>query len=50
MHINFAVFQLISAPNKPLRLVDKKLTPKYDIKVGKSVILWEYRLIDLLNT
>ena len=31
-------------------LVDKKLSPKFDYKVGKSVILWEYMFIDTLNT
>ena len=32
------------------RLVDKKLSSKIDYKVGKSVILWESRLINTLNT
>ena len=31
-------------------LVDKKLYPKFDYKVGKSVILWEYLFINVLNT
>jgi hypothetical protein len=32
------------------RLVDKKLSPKFDYKVGKSVILWESMLFNALNT
>ena len=32
------------------RLVDKKLSLKFDYKVGKSVILWESMLFYLLNT
>ena len=31
-------------------LVDKKLSPKFDYKVGKSVILWEDMFTYLLNT
>ena len=31
-------------------LVDKKLSSKFDYRVGKSVILWEYLLINTLNT
>ena len=31
-------------------LVDKKLSPKFDYKVGKSVILWESMLFNALNT
>ena len=31
-------------------LVDKKLYTKFDYKVGKSVILWEYMFINELNT
>jgi hypothetical protein len=34
-------------PHSP---VDKKLSSKFDYKVGKSVILWEYRLINVINT
>ncbi len=31
-------------------VVDKKLSPNFVFKVGKSVILWEYRLINALNS
>jgi hypothetical protein len=30
--------------------VDKKLSTKFEYKVGKSVILWEYMLFNALNT
>jgi hypothetical protein len=50
MHINFAVFQLISPPNMAHSPVDKKLSTKFEYKVGKSVILWEYMLFNALNT
>ena len=50
IHINLAVFQLISPPSMAHRLVDKKLSTKFDYKVGKSVILWESMLFNVLNT
>ncbi len=34
----------------PYGVVDKKLSPNFVFKVGKSVILWESMLFNLLNT
>jgi len=50
IHIEFPLFGLINPPAMQYGLVDKKLFSKFDYKVGKSVILWEYRLINALNT
>jgi hypothetical protein len=50
MHIYSSVFWLKSPPDIAQELVDKKLSPKYEYKVGKSVILWEYMFFNTLNT